>query len=367
MPELAEIFRRYGSTYRERFGDRMLPSHRRALQDIADCCTETLGGHIFQCDQCGYRHYAYHSCRNRSCPHCHRHDTEQWLEERRAELLPVTYFHLVFTLPKVLHEFVRAHQAVLYNVLIQAAVRSLMHLARDPRYVGGELAVLCVLHTWTRALLYHPHVHCLVPSGGLSANGSWSSARNHFLVPVQALSEIFRAKFMELARKALPDVTFPESVWETRWVVYSKPSVQGAEKVLEYLARYIHRIAITNNRILSIDDEKITFRYKDSRENRWKTMTLPALEFIRRFLQHVLPQGFHKVRYYGLFSPTHRHLLQQVRELLTETSTTPEEAKGDDSEQAARLPTPEPPRCPACLIGHLVVVASLPRQGRAPP
>jgi hypothetical protein len=295
MPEIADIFRRYGAEYRERFGGAMLPGHQRALRDLADCRTESFGGHLAVCDHCGTWRYSYHSCRNRSCPKCHGNDTDRWLNERRRELLPIPYFHLVFTVPKELHGIFRSHQRVLYAILIRAAASSLMTLARDPRYVGGTIAVLCVLHTWTRAMVYHPHVHCLVPGGGLSDEGrSWLAARKRFLVPVRALSKIFRAKFMKLARRALPDQVFPESVWHTPWVVYSKPTIHGAEKVLMYLARYVHRIAITNNRILFVTDNTVTFRYKDSRKRRWNIMTLPAPEFMRRFLQHVLPRGFHK-------------------------------------------------------------------------
>ena len=194
MPEIADIFRCYGAQYRERFGAGMLPSHKRALRDLAECRTESFGGHLAVCDHCGELRYSYHSCRNRSCPKCHGSHTDKWLNERRRELLPVPYFHLVFTVPKELHGPLRTHQRVLYAILIRAAASSLMDLARDRRHVGGAIAVLCVLHTWTRAMLYHPHVHCLVPGGGLSYDGcSWLAARKRFLVPVRALSEIFRA------------------------------------------------------------------------------------------------------------------------------------------------------------------------------
>ena len=369
MPEIADIFRRYGTQYRERFGEGMLPSHLRAVRDIAACRTESFGGHLAICDHCGIWRYSYHSCRNRSCPKCHGSDTDKWLDERRRELLPVPYFHLVFTVPKELHGLIRTHQRVLYALLIRAAANSLMTLARDPRYVGGTIAVLCVLHTWTRAMVYHPHVHCLVPGGGLADDGwSWLPARKRFLVPVRPLSEIFRAKFMELARRALPDQAFPESVWHTPWVVYSKPAIQTAEKVLMYLARYVHRIAITNNRILAANDNTVTFRFKDSRERRWKTMTLSALEFMRRFLQHVLPQGFHKVRSYGLLAPGSRGLLPRIRELVLSTSST--HLQQTTSAVPDRHPAQKnlrPSTCPQCQVGSLVVVLFLPYRRRAPP
>src|SRR5512143_1747412 len=241
---LAEIFRQYRESYLARYGQRMLPSHRRALADIAQCRTEALGGQLFQCTQCGERHYVYHSCRNRSCPSCHGAQGQEWLEARRRELLPVRYFHLVFTLPRELRELVRSHQEALLSALTRAASYALTKLARDPHYLGGRIGVLAVIHTWTRAMIYHPHVHLLVPGGALSPDGRWIAARKRFLVPVTALSQIFRAKFMALARKALPEVSFPSSVWKAPWVLHAKPSVAGPERVLRYLARYVHRIAI---------------------------------------------------------------------------------------------------------------------------
>jgi len=365
MSELAEIFRLHGGEYLDKFQDRMLPSHVRAVQDLTDCRTEAFGGHVFQCDQCGQVHYAYHSCRNRHCPKCHWKDTEKWIEKRQEALLPTTYFHLVFTLPQQLRELVRGHQKVLLGILCRAAAHSLITLAADPHYVGGKVGILCVVHTWTRAMLYHPHAHCLVPGGGLSKDGSiWMPARKGFLVPVTALSLIFRAKFMELARKALPQVRFPDSVWDTGWVVYSKPTVQGTEKVLEYLARYVHRVAITNSRILSADYGQIKFRYKDSRHKTWRTMTLPAEEFIRRFLQHVLPEGFHKVRYYGLLAPSNRHLLETARGLL---ATSDYQWAISRWEHPNISPVWEPMPCPSCKTGRLIFIGTVPRKQRGPP
>ncbi len=310
MPELADICARHGPEYLTKHKERILPSHCRALRDIADCRTEVLGGHVVQCDQCDCIDYAYHSCKNRSCPKCHGKDTEKWLEKRRAELLPIIYFHVVFTLPAELRSLVRKHQKKLYAVLMKAAAYALLKLAADPKYIGGNIGLLAVLHTWTNALFFHPHVHCLVPGGGVSPDGGFRRSRaKNFLVPVKALSPIFRAKFMQMAQRALPEVCFPQSIWEKDWVVYCKPAVRGSENVLKYLARYVHRIAITNNRILSMEGGEVTFRYKKPEKlkkkwvSRWLTMTLPVMEFLARFLQHVLPRGFHKVRYYGILSP----------------------------------------------------------------
>jgi hypothetical protein len=314
MPEVADVFRRYGPDYRARFGEDLLPSHHRAMDDIISCRTEALGGHLWPCDHCGHEPYAYHSCRHRSCPTCHHQDTEAWLAERRQELLPVPYCHVVFTVPHELGEVVRRHPQALYDILIRAAAQALIKLAADPHYVGGLIRVLCVLPTWTRTLAYHPHVHCLVPAGGVSADRTeWRPARSSYLVPVHALSKLFRGLFRALVQQERPDLLIPESVWTRGWVVYCQPAVHSTEQILNDLGRYVHRVALTNSRMLSIEDGQVCFRYQDSHDQRWQTMTLPAQEFIRRFLQHVLPQGFHKVRYYGLWSPVHRPLLHQLQ------------------------------------------------------
>ena len=213
MPAITDIFHTYGPSYWERFGQRMPPTHRRTLQDITNCRTQVLGGHIFQCNHCDHLRYAYHSCKNRSCPTCHESDRKAWLEEKQKERMPVPYFHAVFTLPKELHEIIRSHQKIGYTLIMEAAALSLMKLASDPHYVGGRIGMLSVLHTWTRALVYHPHVHCLIPAGGLSPDGHyWIEARNNYLVPVRELSDIFRATFIALARKKLPQAIFPQSI-----------------------------------------------------------------------------------------------------------------------------------------------------------
>jgi hypothetical protein len=251
---------------------------------------------------------------------------------------------------------------------MEAAALSLTKLALDPRYVGGKIGMLSVLHTWTRALVYHPHVHCLIPAGGISHdNRYWLAARDKYLVPVHALSDIFRATFIASARRKLPALIFPETLWKARWVVYCKSCLYSADKTLTYLARYVHQTAIANSRILTTEHGKVTFRYKDSRDCRWKTMTLEVSEFIRRFLQHVLPRGFHKVRYYGFLSPRNRRLREQLRwELTKNTETTagePSTSNGDST--AARDQSAF--RCPLCHEGYLIPIMMLPRRWRAPP
>jgi hypothetical protein len=371
MPEVADVFRSYGSAYQERFGADFLPSHRRAMEDIIHGRTEALGGHLLPCDHGGQEHDAYHSCRHRSGPKCHHHDTEVWLAERRQELLPVPYFHVVLTLPQELHELVRRHQKDLYDMLLRAAAQARSKLAMDPHDVGGLIGVLCILHTWTRTLIYHPPVHGLVPAGGVSTDRTeWRPARTSYLVPVHALAKLFRGLFLDLVRQERPDLIIPEVVWTKGWVVYCKPAVQGTEKVLHDLGRYIHRIALTNPRLLSIDNGQVCFRDQDSQDQRWKTMTLPAHEFIRRFLPHVLPQGFHTVRYDGLWSPSHRPLLHQRQLCLAGHAAAPLPTAPEPTPQATetwRPPLRAGQPCPSCGQGLLVVMRSMPRLQRGPP
>lgn len=359
---MADIVIVHGNDYLQEFGTRMLPSHRRALFDIAACRTESMGGHVDECEECGHQEYLYHSCKNRSCPKCHGTETKLWLEKRETELLPVRYFHLVFTLPSELRDPVRRNQKLLYDILIKAAVETLTTIGLDPKFVGGKLGILAVLHTWTRALEHHPHVHMLVPAGGLDKDGVWRESRKKYLVPVEALSRGFRYRFMDAARKALPEESFSKEVWNKEWVVFCKPTFNRAKKVLRYLGRYVHRIAISNNRILSLENGTVTFRYQNSDTRQWKTMPLPAKEFLRRYLQHVLPQGFHKVRYYGLLSPRNRVTLKRLQLLLAERRR---------EEAAKRGDTPDPPtaerRCPCCEEGIMVTISWLPKKARSPP
>lgn len=366
MWEVADVVRRDGGTYIRKFGKSILPSHRRALREMAQCRTAALGGHVFDCDRCGHRLYAYHSCKNRSCPKCQGKDSRGWLEKRREELLDVPYFHLVFTLPKELRPIVRQHQKTLYGVLMKAAAQALMKLSADPRYVGGQVGIMAVLHTWTATMQYHPHAHLLVPGGGVTPDREWVVARKNYLVPVHALSRIFRGLFMALAKRALPQQRFPESVWSKRWVVYCKPTVQGTDKVLHYLARYVHRVAFANSRLVHVSNGRVTFRYLDRRQPKWKTMTLASEEFLRRFLQHVLPRGTHKVRYYGFWNPMHRKLLRQLQLLIGEPSqpeVSPDQIEtGDDANNR-----PSPTLCPHCHQGEMVLVKRIPRQSRGPP
>ena len=363
MTTLADIVQQYGAAYLEKYGDRLLPSHRRALRDIAQCRTATLGGHIYYCDVCDETHYQYHSCQNRHCPQCQHNQGQQWLAKQQTSLLPVPYFMVTFTLPATLHEVVRRHQKIVYNILFRASATALQDLAWDPRYVGGQIGMIGLLHTWGRQLNYHPHVHYLVPAGGLSADGEqWLSTRHNFLVPVKALSILFRAKFRDALKEAGLFNQVPAQVWQQDWVTHCKSVGKGAG-ALKYLAPYIFRVAISNNRILKVADGKVTFRYRESDTRKWRTCPLPAEEFLRRFLQHVLPKGFVKVRYYGLFSPSLRRWLTVIR-LWLDTSK-PEETFTDDANNDAVDPQGSV-LCPTC--GQVMRwVQKLQPRSRCPP
>jgi hypothetical protein len=358
---VAAAVRQFGPAYLARFGATMPAGHRRALADLAACRTIAMGGHVTQCLACQREHYVYHSCRNRSCPACHGAQTHAWLTARATELLPVPYFHVVFTLPAELRAIVRTHPRVLLPVLMQTAAASLQALAADPHYLGGTLGVLAVLHTWTRTLVYHPHVHCLVPGGALGPDGtSWHPARGQYLVPVRALSVGFRARFLRRLRHVLPDVAVPPTVWRTPWVVYAKPTVQGAERVLRYLARYVHRAAITDARILTVTATTVTFRYQHAATRTWRTMTLPGEEFLRRFLQHVLPRGLHKVRYYGWWRPHAAPIRAHLQAQLAPARPASTAASDPTSRVADSAHTVGAPVCPHCGLGPLVRRGPLP-------
>src|SRR2546428_1657537 len=363
MLEVAAIIRLHGATYLARFADRILPSHRRALRDLEACRTPTMGGHVHQCDHCGRQVYAFHSCRNRHCPTCHRDQTDRWLTAQRARLLPCAYYLLTFTLPDALRPLARSHQKTVYGVLMKSAAAALLTLARDARYVGGRLGCLAVLHTWTRDLRYHPHVHLLVTAGGLSADGTaWVVPKyGNYLVPVHALSQIFRAKICAALNHADLLDQVPRAIWTKPWVVHCQHAGRG-QKVLDYLSRYIFRVAIANSNLERIQDGSVAFRYRDNRTQHVRRVTLSGLEFLQRFLQHVLPRGCTKVRYYGIWSPTCRRQLDQARALLTVPPPAPTETASVPPPPPQRTADPPPMRCPQCRTGILIRVGVLATQ-----
>lgn len=315
MVELAHILRQHGAAYQRTYQDQLLPSHRRTMADIVNCRTALFGGHLYICQDCHATQYSYHSCQNRHCPKCQHQTGQEWLLHQQELLLPVPYFLLTFTLPAELRPLARSHQKLVYNLLFRAAAVATQQLAQDSRFVGGQIGMIGVLHTWGRNLAYHPHVHFLVPGGGMDENGRWRSTRHNFLVPVRALSVLFRAQFRDaLKQTSLFDQISP-AVWQPSWVVHCKPVGDG-RTALRYLAPYIFRVAISNRRILKLANGKVTFRYFASETGKPRTCTVSATEFIRRFLQHVLPKGFVKVRYYGFFAPSLRRHLPLLRQQL---------------------------------------------------
>jgi len=346
---VAEIFQQYGTEYRAKYGERMPPSHKVVMRAIEQCRTEALGGHVYSCEQCDESLYSYHSCRNRHCPKCQQQAGQQWLERQQQLLLPTAYFMVTFTLPEPLRAIARSQQKVVYDLLFRTAAAALQELAADKRFVGGQIGMVGVLHTWGRDLSYHPHVHFLVPGGGLSADGEeWLRSRQGFLVHVKPLSKLFRGKFRAALQKTELFEQVPHQVWREGWVVHSQ-AVDTGQAALKYLAPYIFRVAISNKRIVKVAEGQVTFRYTPSGSKKSKLCTLPAEEFIRRFLQHVLPKGFVKVRYYGLFAPGQRHRLKQARTLLgayaaSEPAAATEETDTDPSHSAEKPAM----LCPKC-------------------
>jgi hypothetical protein len=376
--ELADIFREAGTDYRRAFASRMLPSHLKAMRDIQACRTPALGGHLRSCDNhCGTQQYSYHSCRNRHCPKCHTDQTRRWLEAQKARLLPCPYFLLTFTLPAELRPLARSHQKQLYPALLSTSARSVLSLAANPRYLGARPGLMTVLHTWTRAMIYHPHAHILVTGGGLAPDGDrWvDPVHPAFLLPGRALSKMFRGKFRAALEKARLIDEAPPAVWHKSWVVHVQQAGSG-EKVLEYLSRYLFRIAIANSRLERFENGAVTFRYRDNRSGQIKHCTLPAGEFISRFLQHVLPARLPKVRYHGIYSPSRNKDLERARGLLPPRRVPFQPAPPVPDEAAPLAPDApveknavelsEDPLCPSCKIGRMRIVALLPRQ-RDPP
>jgi hypothetical protein len=348
MAELADVFRLHGPAYLAKFHPKLLPSHRRVLQDVRACRTEALDGHVYKCPQCLQKRYAYHSCKNRHCPKCQNDQADLWLAQKQALLLPATYFMATFTLPGEFRPLVRSHQKDLYNLLFRTSSGAMQTLAADPKYIGGTLGLLGVLQTWKRDLGYHPHIHYIVPGGGLSPAGKWREAKHDYLMPEKALAIIFRAKFRDgLKALGLYDQV-PNAVWQKNWVVDIEPVGSGQE-ALKYLTPYIFRVAISNKNILKVTDQDVMFRYRDRKQPGYQVKTLPAEQFIHRFLQHVLPKGFQKVRTYGLYHPKQRGKLERVKEQL---QTQEAEPVGVEEAPKQKIISKPPVRfyCPCCKV-----------------
>ena len=387
--ELADILHRHGPAWRRAQAGHLSLGQLKVMSAIEGCRTAALGGHVERCEDCGHSRIAYNSCRNRHCPKCQGAAAKDWLAARQADLLPVPYFHLVFTLPAEIAAIAYQNKAVVYDLLFKASAEALLTLAADPKHLGARIAITAVLHTWGSAMTHHPHVHMIVPGGGIAPDGSrWIPCRPGFLLPVRPLSRLFRRLFLARLAKAhavgrlaffadhagLRDPrAFAAHLAPLRrknWFVYAKPPFAGAQAVLAYLARYTHRVAIANSRLVAFDADRVTFRCKDYRrhgQDRYRTMTLEPGEFLRRFLLHVLPTGFHRIRHYGLLAAaTRRANLAHARNLLANIQAP---AKRDDhDEHDVTGPAPQPHPCPRCG-GRMIVVETFQRGGhpRDPP
>ncbi len=381
--EIADIFRRHGPAWRSTHAGHVSLAQLKAMSAIETCRTAALGGHLEGCEDCGHRRIAYNSCRNRHCPRCQGAAAREWLAAQEADLLPVGYFHVVFTLPAEVADIAFHNKAVVYDLLFKAASETMMTIAADPRHLGARIGITAVLHTWGSAMTHHPHIHMIVPGGGISLDGArWVSSKPAFLLPVRVLGALFRRLFLtrlfELHTAGRLQFFGDQSglndqrafarhlapVKKKKWVVFAKPPFSGPEAVLAYLSRYTHRVAISNHRLISFDEAGVRFRYKDYRRSgadRHRTMTLHADEFIRRFLVHVLPQGFHRIRHYGLLASAGRKAnVARARELLAVPMT--------DEPAAPNAPSDPKPPCPCCG-GRMVVIEILKPtfRARAPP
>jgi hypothetical protein len=378
-PEVAEVFRRFGDAYRQQHGASLSTAQRRVMTAIVQCRTAALGGHVEQCDACGHQRVWYNSCRNRHCPKCQSLARAQWLEDRRCELLTTRYFHVVFTLPEEVAEIACQNKAVVDGILFRAAAETLRTIGADPKHLGAELGFFAVLHTWGQVLLHHPHLHCVVAGGGLSTDGSrWIACRRNFFLPVRVLARLFRRLFLEYLEKAYDadKLSFLGALAplrdrrafrrhlrparKSKWVVYAKPPFAGPEQVLAYVARYTHRVAISNDRLIAIGDGKVRFRWKDYRHgNQQKTMALTTNEFIRRFLLHVLPAGFQRIRYYGFLGNRCREeKLARCRRLLAMPQPGPSArtAATDYRDRYEEITGTSLTKCPACHHGCMLII-----------
>lgn len=387
--EVADIFRASGPAFRAQNAGRLGHGQLRVMSAIERCRTAALGGHVTRCEDCARPEISYNSCRNRHCPKCQAAAAYEWLEARRQELLPVPYYHVVFTLPAPIAAIAYANKAIVYDALFKAASQALITIAADPQHLGAKIGVTMVLHTWGSALTHHPHVHCIVPGGGIALDGArWIDCRDGFFLPVRVLSKLFRRLMMQRLHDAYEAgaLRFPGELAaladrpaflahimpaaKAEWVVYAKRPFAGPEQVLSYLARYTHRIAIGNSRLVAFDGGRVTFKVKDYRkdgEARYGVMTLDAGEFIRRFLLHVLPDGFHRIRHYGLFANGHRaENIAKARALLGVQGASAITVVAEPKEEAAPTTSeaPEPKRCPCC--GGRMILVEIFERGSAP-
>lgn len=371
-PELADIFRRYGERFEQTHA--ISAAERKVMRAVKVCRTEELGGHLYRCQACDFERPVYNSCCNRHCPKCQSLAKARWLEKQTAELLPVGYFHLVFTLPHELNRLVLAHRKLVLNLLFQAVSQTLLEFGQSR--LGGTIGIIAVLHTWDQTLKDHFHLHCLVTAGALSSDQSrWIAARNNFLFPIKALSRVFRGKFLDLLQAAqdrgkIPAIdNKPGVLRQKEWIVYAKKPFGSPRTVLDYLGRYTHRVALSNDRILGIENEQVILSYRDRKDrDRKKTTTLDAQEFIRRFLLHVLPDGFMRVRHFGfLANRSKKQALARCRKLLNVDLIPTPVPESSAKELLLKLTGVDLSRCPCCKQGMMTVVGELSPKRTAPP
>lgn len=347
--EIQDIINQYGYKFLE--NHKLSPIQRKVFYAIKNCRTSAIGAHIDTCDECGFEKISYNSCRNRHCPKCQTFTKEQWVEKQNQYLLNTGYFHAVFTLPEELNSVVLQNQDVVYGLFFKAVSETLLELCADKKYLGAKPGITAVLHTWGQNLMYHPHIHCIVTGGGLSKDNKWQSSRKKFFLPVKVLSRKFRGKLLHFLKQA--ELSFDSALYQKEWVVYCKPPFKDASKVIEYLGRYTHRVAISNNRILGLKDGEVTFAWRDYRDNnKKKTMTVTANEFIRRFMLHILPSGFRKIRHYGILASRDKSVRIALCKKLTHTKLPFKEA-ATALERLRKMLGANFDLCPCCGIGHL--------------
>jgi len=383
--EVADLVRLHGEDFLKRFRSVVSSATLRVLRDIRDCRTAALGGHVQRCDQCGHEEVSYNSCRNRHCPKCQAAARAEWLAAREDDLLPVCYFHVVFTVPSEIAAIALQNKRLMYGILLRASAQTLLQIASDPKHLGARTGFISVLHTWGQNLMHHPHVHCVVPGGGLSPDGDhWIPCRPEFFLPVRVLGRVFRGKFLAMTKRAFADkklifqgalspllepsafAAHMKRCYKSDWVVYAKKPFGGPQQVLKYLARYTHRVAISNHRLLALDDGRVRFLWKNyARGSKIQVMTLDVVEFLRRFLLHVLPRGFMRIRHYGILANTNKAtMLAQCREALNAKIHAPEATSTADL--SVVLDPDDLRSCPQCGNGRMLIAATL-QPGEQPP
>lgn len=389
--ELGDIFHKYGRSYREA---NSLPLYKlESMSAIERCRTSALGGHVYECDSCGHIRISYNSCRNRHCPKCQTFAKEEWIEKRKKELLPITYFHIVFTIPDSLNRLALVNQRVIYDILLRSAKETLIELGKDPKHLGAEIGIIAVLHTWGQNLMDHPHVHCIVTGGGLSKDGKkWlkpkKAKKKEFFIHVNIISDLFKKKFLAYLKKAYSKYELKfvgeiatlgnkenfkkliDKLYDEKWITYCKKPFGGPEHVIEYLGRYTHRVAISNNRIIKIEDGKVSFIWRDYRDSdKKKIMILDVFEFIRRFLLHILPKGFFKIRYYGILSSRKKNVKLEICGRILDFDFNYLNISETESweDLYLKLTGIDPKICPVCKNGNMIFKEFLEPLNHSPP